>query len=75
MLPLAWMTQLEICPGRNDYVETEQHNLFVPEVTQYLFATVPVFLLVRVNKCFNFSHFIYFQVMIRLENSIVASLP
>lgn len=75
MLPLAWMIHLEICPGRDNYVETEKHNPFVPEVAQYLFATVPVFLLMRVNKCFNFSHFIYFRVMIRLENSIVASLP
>lgn len=69
------MTQLEICPGRDNYVETENHNPFVPAVAQYLFATVPVLLLVRVSKCFSFSPFIYFQVMIRLENSVVASLP
>lgn len=73
MLPLVWMTQLEICPGRDNYVEAEKHNPSVPEVTQYLPATVPMFLLVRVSNYFSFSHFIYFQVMIRLENSVAAS--
>lgn len=66
------MTQLEICPGRDNYVEAEIHNSSVPEVTQYLSVTVPMFLLMRLSNCFSFFHFIYFQVMIRLENSVAA---
>lgn len=73
MLPLVWMTKLEICPGRGNYVEAEKHNPSVPDVTQYLSATVPMFLVVRLSHYFSFSHFVYSQVMIRLENSVVAS--
>lgn len=69
------MTQLEICPGRDNYVEAGKHNPSVPEVTQYLSATVPTFLLVAVSNYFHFSHFIHFQDMSRLQNSVVASLP
>lgn len=69
------MTQLKICPGTDNYVEAEKHNPSVPEVTQYVSATVPTFLLVTVSNYFHFSHFIHFQVMNRLENSAVASLP
>jgi len=57
MLPLVWVTQLEICPGRDNYVEAEKYNPSVPEVTQYLSATVAMFLLVRVSNYFSFFSF------------------
>lgn len=76
MLPLAWMTQLQVCPSRDNYVEAEQHNPSVPEVTQYLPVTVPVSSC-ESQQLFQPLSFVYlhFQVMARLENSVVASLP